>query len=57
MRTDTLAVLDPLRVKRAHLADLVRGAWLAVLPNTTHMSIMAHPALPAMIAHRINTTE
>ena len=41
----------------AHLADTIPGAWLAVLPDTTHLSIMAHPALPAMIAHRIDSTE
>lgn len=41
----------------AHLADTIPGAWLAVLPDTTHLSIMAHPALPAMIAQRIDSTE
>lgn len=40
-----------------HMAQTIPGAWLGVLPDTTHMTIMAHPALPGLIAQRIGAAE
>lgn len=40
-----------------HMAQTIPGAWLGVLPDTTHMTIMAHPALAGMIAQRIDAAE
>ena len=39
-----------------HMADTIPHAWLAILPDTTHMSITAHPALPTMLRHRIQSS-
>lgn len=36
-----------------HMAGLIPDAWLAILPDTTHLTIMADPALPAMLLRRI----
>lgn len=38
-----------------HLAGLIPDAWLGVLPDTTHMSILGHPALPGLLLKRIET--
>lgn len=38
-----------------HLAGTIPGAWLAILPDSTHLSIMSNPALPAMLLHRIDS--
>lgn len=40
-----------------HMAETIPGAWLGVLPHTTHMNIMLHPALPGMVAQRIEAAE
>ncbi|AUH34560.1 alpha/beta fold hydrolase [Paracoccus tegillarcae] len=40
-----------------HLAATIPGAWLGILPDTTHGSITTHPALPGMILHRIETKD
>ena len=38
-----------------HLAATIPGAWLAILPDTTHLSIMSNPALPEMLLRRIDS--
>lgn len=40
-----------------HMAETIPGASLAVLPDTTHMTIMTRPELPIVIARRIDTSE
>lgn len=39
-----------------HMAQTIPGAWLGILPGTTHTGIMTHPALPGLILHRIATS-
>lgn len=36
-----------------HLSRTIPDAWLAVLPDSTHMTMLRHPALPGLIAHRM----
>lgn len=39
----------------AHMAATIPGAWLAVLPDTTHMGVLGRPELPGMLLERIGT--
>lgn len=39
------------------MKQIIPGAWLGVLPDTTHMSILQHPALTGMLRTRIETAE
>lgn len=49
---------DFIRLDHAlHMAATIPGAWLGILPDTTHRSIMDHPALPGLILHRIEETQ
>lgn len=41
----------------AHLAATIPGAWLAVLPDTTHMTILSRPELPGLLTARIEAAE
>lgn len=36
-----------------HMAATIPDAWLGILPDSTHLTILADPALPGMIRHRI----
>lgn len=40
-----------------HMAQTIPDAWLGVLPDTTHMNILMHPALPGLITQRIRAAE
>ena len=40
-----------------HMARTVPGAWLGILPDTTHLTILARPELPGLIAARIAAAE
>lgn len=47
-------------IRPQHAVDLaarIPGAWLAILPGTTHMNILARPELPGLILNRIATAE
>ena len=41
----------------AHLAALIPDAWLAVLPDTTHLNIIHRPELPDLLIARIKAAE
>lgn len=36
-----------------HMAQTIPDAWLGVLPDSTHMTMLTHPALPGLITHRM----
>lgn len=40
-----------------HMARTLPGAWLGILPDTTHLTILARPELPGLIAARIAAAE
>lgn len=39
------------------MAAAIPGAWLTVLPDTTHMTILKRPELPGLLLERIETAE
>lgn len=41
----------------AHMQETIPNAWLTVLPDTTHMTILDSPALPAMLIRRMESAE
>lgn len=49
---------DFIRTEHAlHMQQTIPGAWLAVLPHTTHMDILARPELPALVGQLIAVAE
>lgn len=40
-----------------HMARTIPDAWLTILPDTTHMQILAQPELPGLLARRMADTE
>ena len=40
-----------------HMRQAIPEAWLAVLPETTHMNILAQPELPILLKRRISSAE
>lgn len=41
----------------AHMAATIPDAWLAILPDSTHMTVLDQPGLAAMLLRRIETAE
>ncbi|RMC37549.1 alpha/beta fold hydrolase [Paracoccus alkanivorans] len=55
-----IAIGDRDFIRPAHavqLAETIPDAWLTVLPDTTHMTILDAPALPDLLIRRMETAE